>query len=82
MIYPSKLRSNFTLPELKLIAKVLNILLATSDHTYGAKLDSFHISRFYSKTHYIDFNEKAGKCRVYKKLKCWAPPEEKFTKVK
>lgn len=73
---------DFTLPDLKLIANVLNTLRFTSDHTYGIKLDSFHMSRFYNKTHYIDFNEKAGKCRVYKKLKCWASSEEKFVKVK
>lgn len=65
---------------LKLIVNVLNILQTSSDHTYGVIMDSFHISRFYGKTHYIDFDEKSRKCRVRKKKKCWAPSEEKLVK--
>lgn len=69
---------NYTLKELKFIAKVLNVLLLRSDHTLAVNMNTFHMSRFYSKHHYIDFNEKTKKCRVYKKDKSWEPSEEKF----
>lgn len=73
-------KNNYTLTDLNVIAKAINILLLSSDHTYGIKMDSVHISRFYNKTHYLDFNEKSRKCKVYKKYKGWEPVEEKFVK--
>lgn len=82
MAYKQQPIQNFTLKELSLISKVLNTLLLSSDHTYGVKMDSFHIGRFNSKKHYIDFNEKHGKCKVYKKYKNWQPSEEKLKTTK
>lgn len=72
-------KKSYTLKELNVIAKAITILLLSSDHTYGVTMNSFHIGRFYSKTHYIDFNEKARKCKVYKKYKGWEAGEEKLS---
>ena len=81
-IEKSKEYSNY---DLSIIAETLNVL-KMSGKTSGlefryldekkldyctVEMNTYHFSRFYNKTHYIDYNERLCKFRVYKKYKGW-----------
>ena len=55
--------------ELNVIAEALNILIKNSNKTKGVIMNSYHLSRFQSKTHCLDYNEQLKKIKVYKKDK-------------
>ena len=65
---------NLKKKELELIAEVLNSLVKNTDKTTGVKMNTIHFSRFFNKTHYIDFNEKKCCFKVYKKYINWKKP--------
>ena len=64
----------FTTEELNVIAKALNILKIQTPQAMGVSMNTYHMTRFYNETHYID---SAGTFKVYKKYKGWKPNEEK-----
>ncbi len=69
-------RTNLSREELELVAFTLNVLSTQSDKIITPPLlNTYHTSRFYNDTHYIDFG---GKCKVYKKYKGWKPNSEKL----
>lgn len=55
--------------QLKLIAESLNTLIQNSNKTDGALMNSYHLSRFQSKSHCLDYHEGAKKIKVYLKDK-------------
>lgn len=66
---------NYTNKDLKFIAHILNKLSARSNKTNGVEMNTYHFSRFYNSTHYIDHNARYG-FKVYKKYKGWEHDEK------
>ncbi len=65
--------------QLDTIAHTLNVLNADSDKTTGLNFNTYHFTRFFNKTHYIDYQEAQKKFKVYRKYKGWKPNEETIT---
>lgn len=66
---------NYSFKDLKFIAHVLNKISARSNKTLGASMNTYHFTRFYNATHYIDHSARYG-FKVYKKYKGWEEDDE------
>lgn len=61
----------YTNKELKIIAGALNSIQKTKCNDGVPKFCVNTYRHFYSKTHYIDYNERLEKFKVYVKYKGW-----------
>lgn len=64
-----RLNKSYTRSELKIIAKAINVLQAGGSEAAPILFNLHQVKPFQNKRHYIDYNEKEKKFKVYLKYK-------------